>query len=528
MRTSHGFAGDSSDRSRTDLKGIESNKPVPVSGVSLKTLLPHATFFQCDDLVAESVALSDAEIAGGEVCIYRAGESDPVEFSAKALALGARGIVTDQLLPCPLAQVIVGDVESAACDLMNAIYENPSTQLMMIGVVGNAGKTTTALMVTGVLRALGIRAAYETDLGSSDGIVQTVEATANARGATLVSRLSEARDAGCGAAVIEFSSEVAAVHSGIQFDVLIVTGSSGLNESLEGRDKSFGPDPLVVALEHLAHDGVVIVPADHPKLQRRIDDSGHRRLTYGLRREADLSAKIFDQQPGETTLMISCGDETAAMETRHCGEAMALNQLAAIAVSMLLESSLVESVEMVSRLPAVPGRMQRITGFDSASVVIDAAGDWARISSTLRSLRQQRGGGKLWCIMTLDDGATIGSDESFAISGRMIEKYADRVVLTSTDEAKSNFLHSAHAVLDGFREVTVARLVADQRRAIQWAMEQAMPQDTIVVLGGMGGVTAQERRSRILQLEMLVERAQKSPRVKRYVGPATIPMPGVA
>ena len=495
--------------------------------ISLKQQFPLATFFQCEDVTASSLAVSTDEIKPGDVCVYRAGESDPVEFAALALAQGASAILTDQLLPCPLPQVIVGDVESAACDLMNDLCQHPSKKLMMIGVVGNAGKTTTALMVAGVLRSLGIRTAYETDLGSSDGIIQTVEPRGCAGGAKLVSRLGEASDAGCGAAVIEITSNVAAAHAGVFFDLLIVTGSSASNDSLESADKNFGPDPLMVALEHIAQDGVVIVPADHPKLLRRVDDAGLKRLTYGLRREADLSAKVFDNQPGEMTLMISCGDETAAMETRHCGEAMAMNQLAAIAVAMLLESRLHEAVEMVSRLPQVPGRMQRLTGFDSAAVVIDAAGDWARISSTLRTLRQQRCGGKLWCVMTLADTANAGAEEAFALSGRMIEKYADRVVLTSTHEAKPNFLATAHAVLDGFREVTVARLVADQRRAIQWALEHAMPQDTIVIMGGLDGATAFERRSHVRTLEQLVESCQKSSNIKRYASPATIPMPGV-
>jgi UDP-N-acetylmuramoyl-L-alanyl-D-glutamate--2,6-diaminopimelate ligase len=551
MRTSFGFGGDSFDDSECDRTSSEYAadcfgpaqsddashdddsdvgipQPLNLDGVSLKRLFPSASFFQCDDIVADSLALCLANLIAGELCIYRTGESDPVEFSGLALAQGACGILTDQLLPCPLPQVIVGDVETAACDLMNELNQHPSKQMMMIGVVGNAGKTTTALMVTGVLRALGIRAAYETDLGSSDGIVQTVEPKCVAKGAELVARLSEASDAGCGAAVVEFTSEVAAAHSGIAFDLLVVTGSSASSDSLDQSKHHFGPDPLMIALDHLAQDGVVIVPADHPKLLRRVDDAGHKRLTYGLRREADISAKVFDNQPGEMTLMVSCGDETAAMETKHCGEAMAMNQLAAIAVALLLESRLHEAVETVSRLPVVPGRMQRVTGFDSAAVVIDAAGDWSRIASTLRTLRQQRGNGKLWCVMTLAEGSQTAINESLALSGRMIEKYSDRVILTSTKEAKPTFLHNAHALLDGFREVTVARLVADQRRAIQWALDHAMPQDTVVVLGGLDGETAVERRTNIRSLEQLIERCQQSPSVKRYVGPATIPMPGVA
>jgi len=345
------------------------------------------------------------------------------------------------------------------------------------------------------------------------------------RGAALLQRISDAADAGCGVTVIEFDNEVAAAHSGIRFDLLIVTGSSSLHESIEGVDRTFGPDPLTVALEHVAKDAVVIVPADHPKLVRRVDDIGCNRLTYGMRREADLSAKVFDNQPGETTLMISCGDETAAMQTPHCGEGMAMSQLAAIAVAMLLETPLTEAIEHVTRLPSVPGRMQRITGYDCASVVVDAGGSSSRIASTLRTLRQQRCGGQLWCVMTIDQNDR--SDDAMAVTGRLIEKYADKVILTSTDESKPNFLHGAHSLLDGFREVTVARLVADRKRAIAWAIQHAQPQDTILVIGGLRGETAHESRSRIQTTQKLVEQSRREPLVKRYVSPSTIPMFGV-
>ncbi len=509
MRTNSGVGSRAANDSDLD----------PIATVSLRQLFHTATFFQCHDVVARDLALLPDDLMPGAVGVFRSGEHDPIEYAAKALANGAAAILTDQMLPCPLPQVIVGDVDLAACELVNELTGHPSERLLMIGVVGSAGKTTTALMVAGVLRAMGIRTAYETDLGSSDGIVQSTDQQPLSNGATLIQRFADATDASCGAAVIEFSSEVAATHAGVMFDLLIVTGAGDSNE------KHFGPDPLTIALEYLAQDGVVVVPADHPKLVRRVDDAGHKRLTYGMRREADLSAKVFDHQPSETTLMVSCGDETAMMETKHCGEAMAMNQLAAIAVAMLLETALVDAIESVSRLPLIPGRMQWITGFENAGIVLDAGADSSRIATTLRTLRQQRCGGKLWCVMTLEQ--SHGRDGSLAVCGRLIERYADRVVLTSTDDSKPTFLQTAHCLLDGFREVTVARLVADRQRAIQWAVQHAAPNDTILVLGGLEAATAHDRRSRIHSLEKLIGRCQDTRSAKTSSAPATIKMPGV-
>jgi len=490
---------------------------------SMRQIFPEAQFFQCTDVKVGGVSMEIATAKPGDVCIFQSGVHDPVEFSALGLARGVAAILTDQLLPCPLPQVIVADVERASCELFNRQLGDPSKKVLTIGVVGNAGKTTTSLLIAGVLRNLGIRTAYETDLGSCDGIVQTVDESERACGAAMIQRIHDAAQADCGAIVIDLSRSVMASHVGVEFDVLVVTGTSTDSPSTSRPTYGFGPDPLEIALEHLVSDAVVFVPADHPKLVRRVDDTGHRRLTYGMRREADISAKVFDHQPGEMTLLVDAGDETAAMETFQCGEAMAMNQLAAIGVAMLMEKSLPEAIEIVSRLPSVPGRMQRMTGFDTAAVVLDAGGNSSRLGTTLRTLRQQRAGGKLWCIMTLDSPISAVDDE-MAICGRLIEKHADKVILTSTKDCKPTFLQAAHSLLDGFRAVTIARLVADSDAAIHWAIKHASPSDTIVIIGGTEAQTAHDSRTRIQQLERMIESGRQESTTKRSSGPATIKM----
>ncbi|MGV3483324.1 MAG: hypothetical protein ACO1RT_02765, partial [Planctomycetaceae bacterium] len=109
MRTNSGFNGRSSNDQDLD----------QVACASLRQLFPTASFFQCQDVIASELTVTADDIRPGSVAIFRTGNDEPVEFSAVALANGAGAILTDQLLPCPLPQVIVGDVELAACELIN-------------------------------------------------------------------------------------------------------------------------------------------------------------------------------------------------------------------------------------------------------------------------------------------------------------------------------------------------------------------------------------------------------------------------
>lgn len=501
--------------------------------ISAKRVLPLASFFQCEDVAVTRLAMELHTAQPGDLVCFQTGKHDPVCFASTALAHGAAAVLTEQLLPCPLPQIVVGDVQDAACRIVAAVQEDPATQLLTIGVVGNGGKTSTALLIAGLLKQLGIRTAYETDLGYSDGVVQSVPTRPLCSGAALIELLAEAREAGCEAMVIEYGGNQPGASSGLKLDVLVITGEyfPGHAGAAAGY---FGPDPLAIALEQVKDDAVVILPAEHPKLTQRVAESGLRQLTYGLRRPADIAAKIFDEQIGESTLMVTCGDETAVMRTPHCGESMLANHLAAIALGQLLEMRLTEAIAAVGCLPMIPGRMQRFGGDEVAAVMIDAASTPEQLAAALRSLRRQLPArGKLWCLLSLpaQDGEgselLFGRDDQLARSGQLVQRFAHHVILTSSLEGKATFLRSAHAVLDGFKDVAAARLVADQTRAVQWAVQRAAPEDTILIITDSPGQSAHQRRQDVQRLETVVEQARRGPAVRRRHLSMILPMPGV-
>ena len=80
---------------------------------SLAQLLTNCRFFAGDDVEFSSLAESSASIRPGELVVYRIGRDCPAKLIADAMARGAAGILSEQVLPCPLPQCIVGDIELA-------------------------------------------------------------------------------------------------------------------------------------------------------------------------------------------------------------------------------------------------------------------------------------------------------------------------------------------------------------------------------------------------------------------------------
>lgn len=125
---------------------------------SLAAILPESRFFAGDDIRFRRLTATATEATADDLVAYRIGEGSPEQLIADAMARGAAGIVTEQVLPCPLPQCIVGDVDLAMAQITAALAGHPDRKLLTVGVVGPAGKTTTTLLVAALLRAQGIRA----------------------------------------------------------------------------------------------------------------------------------------------------------------------------------------------------------------------------------------------------------------------------------------------------------------------------------------------------------------------------------
>ncbi|MGB7328393.1 MAG: Mur ligase family protein [Rubripirellula sp.] len=467
------------------------------SPVSLRRTLPAGRLTVSEDVQISSVADSSATAKPGDLIVYRIGKDDPAKLVAQAMARGAAAILTEQLLPCPVPQCIVGDVDLAMASITAELLGRPDRKVLTIGVIGSAGKTTTSLLLSTLLRASGVRAGFQTDLGTHDGVVQVTAPESLSSGSELVTWIGEAADAGSQAVVVELSDDEARYghYDSIEFDMVVVTGSA-----ISGND--FGPNGLACVLERLADDGVVVAPADDPRAMRVIEEHDVRYVSYGVRKAADVTAKIIDHAGGMTTLLVTYHDTTAVMETSLCGGAMAANHAAAIAVGLLLDQPLYEAIEKISTLRTVPGRGQRLARYGHASVVMDVAGTPERAAASLRTFRGMKGAGRLWCVMAVDCGE---QPEILAHYGNLIERFADQAIVTAQPGTRKSFMPASHAVLDGVEKCAVMRLVADRSRAIKWAISEAGPNDTILVMTGERNQTAKAGRTDLQKLEKMIE-----------------------
>ena len=134
-----------------------SQRPVLRVPVSLRTLLPAASFVGCADIrVTDAVDCSQkcttqtlfAAISGTRV--------DGIAFVDEAIGHGANSLLVQRPLPnVQVPQCVVPNVRRAYAELCTVLAGHPSRQLNLIAVTGTNGKTTVTWLIRSIFETLG-------------------------------------------------------------------------------------------------------------------------------------------------------------------------------------------------------------------------------------------------------------------------------------------------------------------------------------------------------------------------------------
>jgi len=124
--------------------------------------LPEATTAGPDVLISAPVTDSAQDVQPGGLFVARRGATvDGHDLIPEAVARGAAAVVGERApeqAACPVPYAAVPDARAALAPLAAAYHGFPSRRMVVIGVTGTDGKTTTVALIHSILRAAGLRA----------------------------------------------------------------------------------------------------------------------------------------------------------------------------------------------------------------------------------------------------------------------------------------------------------------------------------------------------------------------------------
>ncbi len=475
---------------------------VQKNGLALTELL-HDFCADLPDLCVYGIELDSRKIKTGDLFIAVSGSnSHGLDFLNQALINGATAIVYDPqgaddvviqqvLAACPVPACSINDLNFKVGEIAARFYQHPSQQLRVIGITGTNGKTSCSHYIAQALSDNNSSAVIGTLGWGIPGHLQpTLNTTPDA--INLQSCLASILAAGGKTVAMEVSSHglvqgrtkgvymVGALYTNISQDHLDYHGSmeayfaAKLN-LLQTADLQF----VVVNLDD-SYAQVIIAKAQEIAVRvigfsRQTEFSGCR--WDGVERVIGQDIK---QQLSGISLQVSFQAQSAELKASLLGDFNVDNLLASLAVIIAMGYSLSDAVQWLSKVRAVPGRMEYFSaGHHTVQVVVDYAHTPAALENVLKSVKSLTQG-RLWLVF----GCGGERDQAKrAQMGRVAEALADQVIVTDDNPRNEEGHTIVEAILSGFNATDAVSVCRDREQAIISAIQQAAADDVVVVAG---------------------------------------------
>lgn len=441
------------------------------------------------------------EVIAGAIFVYGGGRDRKDKFLQNAIEAGAFVVVSEVAIDGLDARkiVLVEDRKRASMELARAFYGDPSLDLMVIGITGTCGKTSTSYLLESVLTEAGFNVGvigtenirYAGEVFRSENTTPSAFALQKALRSMVV--------AGCSAAVMEVSSHAISQGrvDGIAFDGVMFTNLSHDHLDYHSGMDSYFAQKSRLFTEHLAYS---VSRGKSPVAAINADDGYGLRLLETLRlpgglpteRVAGFSLSVaaaeFDGSElasspagiqGAAVCRNTESNEMIRIESRLLGRFNVQNILGAVALCHLIGIEVPGIERGVSTCRAVPGRFQQILIPGGPVVVVDFAHKPDALDNVLTALRELTVG-KLICVF----GCGGARDRSKRpIMGEIAERLADVVVITSDNSRGETFEQISNDIGGGMVKRADVSRMEDRSAAIYFAISLARAGDIVLIAG---------------------------------------------
>lgn len=371
-------------------------------------------------------------------------------------------------------------------------YRFPAEDMIVIGVTGTNGKTTTVNLIAHVLESaghkVGMTSTINFQVGNRKWNNNTKQTTLGRFGLQRI--LREMVNEGCKFAVLEVSSHAMTQSRvwGINIDCAVITNIS--NDHLEYHG-SFA--------NYLYAKGALFQKVSKskrkPSVQKVLvlnqeDENfayfdqfiADRKITYGIKQGTVATLDLKLKADGSDFTM-KVPNNAIPIDFDLPGQFNVQNALCAAAVCMSYGISMDDIQRGLNSAKTVPGRCDHVDAGQDFTIVVDYAHMEDSLEKLLSMYRDLTPDGRLFAVF----GATGGGRDKVKRPGMgaIAHKYADYVFLTNDDPYSDDELEIIDMVGEGVDRVEGDRYwkIIDRREAIRLALMMARKGDSVVVAG---------------------------------------------
>jgi len=445
-----------------------------------------------------SLAYDSREVTEGSLFFALKGlHVDGHRFIGQAIGKGAAAVVCmeiPEIIDPRISYVRVADSRTVMSPIAADYYGHPSLEMVVIGVTGTDGKSTTSYFIQQLLRKSGKKTGLLTtvqfDLGSSSSKNYLRQSTPEA---TEIHRLLwQMRNNGCTHAVVEATSHGLSPRNNrlgdVRFDTGVLTNISHEHLDFHKTLEQYIDDKANLFRALPAEGGCAVVNLDEPRRNAFEQAAECPVFTYSLTDgsadlyAADIRPLTGEKSGGQEFTLVHAG-ERSELTLPLTGRFNVENCLAALlAVSSRPGEDLATYLPFVGDLEAIRGRMVPVQQGQPFQVIVDYAhtpGSFRKLFPSLRSQVE----GKLIAVFGSAGERDI---DKRSIQGKIASEFCDIIILADEDPRGEEPLQILEDIAEGCRGMERGKnllLIEDRPAAIRTAFSMAGKDDLVILLG---------------------------------------------
>jgi len=451
------------------------------------------------DLPVSGITYHSGRVCQGSVFVCLAGtRSHGSDYASAAVAAGAVAVVTDKSeYFAGATTVTVPDTRLALALLAAEYYDYPSRELVLIGVTGTNGKTTTTHLIDALFRSRGEITGLIGTVRYRIGEEEVASLATTPEASDLQQLLRRMRDAGVTHVTMEVSSHALALQRtvGCDFDTVVLTNITEDHLDFHGTFENYlsAKTKLFTSLGAMPRKGKrlrrAVLNGDDPSAGKIQEQTPVEALLYGLSVHCQVRAREVRVARTGVSFLLDTPEGTLPLSLRTTGLFSVYNALAATSVGLLhgLEPSEIKAT--LEAVPGIPGRFEPVDAGQDFTVIVDYAHTPDGLENVLRAIREFATAR----VITVFGCGGERDRGKRPLMGEVAGNWSDYCIITSDNPRGEDPQQIIGEVLPGIARSKLggnAEVLPDRADAISRAIRLA-GQGDVLLIAGKGHETSQ-------------------------------------
>ena len=412
---------------------------------------------------------------------------DAINKGADAIILEDDNVVPEEIfIHRNVTKILVKNSRIALAELSKGFFKDPSSKIVLAGVTGTNGKTTTTFLVKNIFDSLGVKAGLIGTIANYIGDEKIVSKLTTPESIEINKYLSEMINKDCRYCAMEVSSHSLSLNRtyGLNFKFAVFT-----NITIDHLDfhKTFDnyKNSKKMLFDQLSEDSIAIINSDDENSEFMINNCKGKVIRFGKKPDSDYLISNVEFNLQETSYNLTHNGEIYQINIPLIGEFNAFNSTAALIVCHQSGFYLEEIIEVLKNVNQVPGRFE-VIGKGNKKVIIDYAHTPDSLEKSIISLRKIIGDNKLITVF----GCGGDRDKTKRpIMGKIATDLSDKVIITSDNPRTENPYSIIDDIVKGIIKSNYL-IIEDREEAIKKAIELG-DNNAAILIAGKGHETYQ-------------------------------------